>query len=160
MPSASAATTPPSHLKNTLLKRIKSVELIPFAIYNKSQKEGFMNPIFYILLGILAGVASGLFGIGGGIVMVPALVLLFGLTQHQAQGTALCAMIPCVTVFAALRYYQGGNVKLLMAVFIAAGILLGGYIGATFANNISSIVLRRTFGVLLLFVSLRLIFFK
>lgn len=119
-----------------------------------------MYPILYMLLGILAGVASGLFGIGGGAVMVPALVLLFGLTQHQAQGTALAAMVPCVTIFAAFRYYQSGNAKLLMAVFIAAGILLGGYIGANFANNISNIVLRRMFGILLLFASLRLIFFK
>ncbi|UCD54620.1 MAG: sulfite exporter TauE/SafE family protein [Candidatus Omnitrophota bacterium] len=119
-----------------------------------------MNPVFYILLGIFAGVSSGLFGIGGGIVMVPALVLLFGLTQHQAQGTALAAMVPCITIFAAFRYYQSNNVKLLMAIFIAAGLMLGGYIGANLANNVSNVILRKMFGGLLLLASIRLIFFK
>ncbi len=117
-----------------------------------------MGPLLYVLIGVLAGVSSGFFGIGGGIVMVPALVLLAGFTQHQAQGTALAAMIPCVTFFAAFRYYQGGNVKVLTAVFIAAGIFLGGYIGAVFANNIPGTILRRIFACLLLFASIRLLF--
>ena len=117
-----------------------------------------MSPLLYVLIGVLAGVSSGFFGIGGGVVMVPALVLLVGFTQHQAQGTALAAMVPCVTIFAALRYYQSGNVKLVMAAFIAAGILLGGYVGATFANNVPATILRRIFACLLLFASIRLMF--
>ena len=119
-----------------------------------------MYPIFYVLLGVFAGVSSGLFGIGGGIVMVPVLVVLFGLTQHQAQGTPLAAIVPCVTIFAAFRYYQGGNVKVLMAILMALGLMLGGYIGANFANNIPNVILRKMFGVVLLFVSIRLIIFK
>ena len=119
-----------------------------------------MSNILYLILGILAGVSSGLFGIGGGIIMVPVLALLFGLTQHQAQGTALTAMVPCITIFAALRYYQSGNVKIIVAVFMAAGLMIGGYIGAGFANVIPDPVLKKVFGVLLLFMSVRMIFFK
>jgi len=117
-----------------------------------------MSPLLYVLIGVLAGTAGGFFGIGGGLVMVPALVLLAGFTQHQAQGTALAAMVPCVTIFAAFRYYQSGNVEITAAIFIAAGILLGGYIGATFANNVTAVVLRRVFAGLMLFASIRLMF--
>lgn len=119
-----------------------------------------MNPVFYLLIGILAGVSSGFFGIGGGVIMVPALVFLFGLTQHQAQGTALAAMVPCITIFAALRYYYSGNIKLLIAIFMSIGLLAGGYIGAQFANNVSGPLLKKLFGCLLLFASIRMIFFK
>jgi len=115
-----------------------------------------VDSLLYVLIGILAGVSSGFFGIGGGVVMVPALALLAGFTQHQAQGTALAAMVPCVTFFAAFRYYQSGNVKLFAAICIAAGIFLGGYIGAVFANNIPAAILRKVFAVLLFFASIRL----
>ena len=119
-----------------------------------------MNPLLYLFIGLAAGIFGGFFGIGGGIVMVPVLVFLVGLTQHQAQGTALAAMVPCVTIFAALKYYNCGNIKLFIAIFMSMGLLLGGFIGANFANVVPGPLLKKGFGALLLFASVRMIFFK
>lgn len=116
--------------------------------------------LLYVILGIAAGALSGIFGIGGGIVLVPALVFIFGLTQHQAQGTTLALMVPPIGLLAALRYYQAGNVKLGMAGFICIGFFIGGLIGANLVQNISEPLLKKGFAVFLLFVSLRMLFSK
>lgn len=114
----------------------------------------------YILAGLIAGVASGFFGIGGGIILIPIMVLIFGLTQHQAQGTTLALMVPPIGLLAALKYYHDGNVNLRMALFICAGFIVGGYIGAVFASKIPATLLKRIFGYLLFFASLKFIFAK
>ena len=119
-----------------------------------------MNQVMYIILGLVAGIASGIFGIGGGTILIPALVFMFGLTQHQAQGTTLALMVPPIGLLAALRYYYSGNVKLGMAAFICAGFFIGGLIGAQFVQNVPDPILKRLFGIFLLLVSLRMIFFK
>lgn len=119
-----------------------------------------MNQILYIILGIVAGVFGGMFGIGGGTILIPVLVYLFGLTQHQAQGTTLAIMVPPIGLLAALRYYYSGNVKLGMAGFICLGFFIGGLIGAHFVQNLSDPLLRRLFGVFLLFVAIRMILTK
>jgi uncharacterized membrane protein YfcA len=116
-----------------------------------------MVQLLYIGLGLLAGVFGGMFGLGGGIIIIPALVYLFGLTQHQAQGTNLFIMLPPIGLLAALRYYYSGNVKLGMAGFICLGFFIGGFIGANLVQNFSEPLLKRIFGVLLLFVSMRMI---
>lgn len=89
-----------------------------------------MTQFVYILVGILMGAFAGFLGVGGGLILIPILVYGFGLTQHQAQGTSLAVMIPPITLLAALRYYQNGNVKLGMAALIAAGFIIGGFFGA------------------------------
>ena len=71
--------------------------------------------ILYLVLGIVAGIFSGFFGIGGGTILIPVLVYLLGLTQHQAQGTTLAIMIPPIGLLAAIKYYLEGNIKLSMA---------------------------------------------
>jgi hypothetical protein len=114
--------------------------------------------VWYILLGFAAGIASGFFGIGGGTVLIPVMVYLFGLTQHQAQGTTLAIMIPPIGLLAVWEYYRKGNVVLGMAIFICVGFLVGGLLGAVFANKIPDPLLKRIFGVFLLAVSLRMIF--
>ncbi|MEI6631803.1 MAG: sulfite exporter TauE/SafE family protein [bacterium] len=119
-----------------------------------------MAQLLYIGLGLIAGIFGGMFGLGGGIVIIPALVYLFGLTQHQAQGTNLFIMLPPIGLLAALRYYHSGNVRLGMAGFICLGFLIGGLIGANLVQGFSSILLKRIFGVMLLFVSARMIFAK
>lgn len=119
-----------------------------------------MNQLFYILLGLVAGICGGVFGIGGGTILIPALVFLFGLTQHQAQGTTLAIMVPPIGLLAALRYYYSGNVKLGMAGFICLGFFIGGLIGAHFVQGVSEPILKKLFGVFLLFVALRMIISK
>jgi uncharacterized membrane protein YfcA len=80
-----------------------------------------MIQFLYVILGLVAGCLSGLLGIGGGLILIPALIFIFGLTQLQAQGTTLALMVPPIGLLAALRYYQSGNVKLGMAGFICLG---------------------------------------
>lgn len=119
-----------------------------------------MNTVLYIILGLAAGIFGGMFGIGGGTILIPALVYLFGLTQHQAQGTTLAIMVPPIGLLAALRYYYSGNVKLGMAGLICLGFFVGGLIGAHFVQDIPDPLLKRLFGVFLFFISLNMILAK
>jgi len=119
-----------------------------------------MNQILYIILGIVAGIFSGMFGIGGGTILIPALVYLFSLTQHQAQGTTLAIMIPPIGLLAAWRYYIEGNVKLNITIFVCLGFFIGGLIGAHFIQEVPDLTLRRLFGVYLGFIALRMIIGK
>jgi hypothetical protein len=113
--------------------------------------------VIYAMLGLLAGVASGFLGIGGGTILIPIMVYMFGLTQHEAQGTTLAIMIPPIGLLAAIKYYLEGNVKLNMAIFICLGFFIGGLIGAQFAHKIPDPLLKKLFGVFLLGVSLKMI---
>lgn len=116
--------------------------------------------ILYIILGLVAGILGGMFGIGGGTILIPVMVYLFGLTQHQAQGTTLAIMVPPIGLLAALRYYYSGNVKLGMAGFICLGFFVGGLIGASFIHNVSEPLLKKLFGIYLLFIAAKMIFSK
>jgi len=119
-----------------------------------------MNVFFYLLLGLIAGSLSGLIGIGGAIIIIPSLVLLFGLSQHTAQGTALALMVPPIGLLAAWTYYKQGFVDFKIAGLICLGFFFGGLVGAKFATNIPEDILRKIFGVVLLVASLRMIFYK
>lgn len=119
-----------------------------------------MMPLAYIVLGLVAGIASGVFGIGGGSILIPALVYLFSLTQHQAQGTTLATMVLPIGLLAAWKYYQQGNVKLSIAAFIVCGFVVGGLIGAYIAHKIDDSLLKKLFGAFLLLVALKIIFGK
>jgi len=99
-----------------------------------------------VLLGLAAGMLSGLIGIGGGVIIIPALVLLFGLTQHQAQGTTLALLIPPIGILAAWTYYKQGFVDVRIALFIALGFVAGSYFGARVATRFSDVTLERVFG--------------
>ena len=116
--------------------------------------------VLYLLIGLTAGIVSGFTGIGGGVIIVPALIFLLGMTQHQAQGTTLALLVPPVGLLAAYVYYRAGNVNLKIAAFICAGFFLGGYIGAKIASTIPDLLLRRIFGILLLIISIKLIMGK
>lgn len=119
-----------------------------------------MNPALYVLLGLVAGICGGIFGIGGGTVLIPALIYLFGLTQHQAQGTTLAIMVPPIGLLAALRYYYSGNVKLGMAGFICIGFFVGGLLGAHLIQGVPDLTLKRLFGVFLAFIAVRMMLGK
>src|SRR5512136_2111705 len=117
-----------------------------------------MNMMIYLILGIFAGTLSGLVGIGGGIVIVPALVFLFGFSQQTAQGTTLALMVPPIGILAAWTYYRQGFVDLRAAGLICAGFLVGGLFGAKLAVGLPGAVLRKVFGGALFLMSLRMIF--
>ncbi len=104
--------------------------------------------------GLAVGVMGGLLGIGGGIVLVPGLVMLFGLSQSEAQGTSLAVLAFPVVGFAAMVYYQNGFIKPANAAVIAAGFMMGAYLGARLLPHVPFAILRPAFGCLLLYVGI------
>jgi hypothetical protein len=116
--------------------------------------------LLYLLLGVLAGILSGLIGIGGGVIIVPALVFLFGFSQHQAQGTTLALLIPPIGILAAWMYYQQGYVDVKTAAIICLGFFFGSFFGAKIGTGLPNIMLERIFGVALFLISLKMIFAK
>jgi uncharacterized membrane protein YfcA len=111
-----------------------------------------------LLVGLLVGVFSGVVGIGGGILLVPALLWLAGMSQLKAQGTSLGALLAPVGIFAFLEYYRKGNADLKVALLLAAGFLIGGYFGAVGAQHIPDLWLRRIFAVTMIAVGGKLLF--
>jgi uncharacterized protein len=116
--------------------------------------------ILYIILGLAAGVLSGVVGIGGGVLIVPALVFLFGFTQQQAQGTTLALLVPPIGLLAAWTYYQHGMVNIKVAMFIALGFILGSLFGARFAVGLSNTTLEKYFGTIIILIGLKMVLGK
>jgi hypothetical protein len=117
-----------------------------------------MSDIFlYALLGLGAGILSGVVGIGGGVLIVPALVFLFGFSQQQAQGTTLALLVPPIGILAAWTYYQHGFVNLKVAAFIAVGFIIGSLLGARFAVGVSNTILEKIFGVTIMLIGLKMV---
>jgi len=119
-----------------------------------------MQVVGLVAIGVLAGICAGMFGIGGGLIIVPALALLYGMSQHAAVGTSLGAILLPVGALGAWVYYKNGNLNVAYAVLIAGGLLVGGYIGARLVQPVSDLTLRRMFGAFLLLVSVRMIWGK
>jgi len=111
-------------------------------------------------VGLAAGILSGLIGIGGGVVIVPALVFLFGYSQHKAEGTTLALMIPPIGILAVLPYLKQGHVDVRAAALICLGFLAGGWIGGHMANSLSNLVLQRVFAIALFLIAVRMFFAK
>jgi uncharacterized membrane protein YfcA len=110
-----------------------------------------------ITIGLLAGILSGFVGVGGGIVIVPGLVYMLGFTQHQAQGTSLFILSMPVVILATMNYWKTGNVNWKFGLIIAVTFVLGGYIGSKLALKISPGLVKFLFGILMAYVSFRLI---
>lgn len=119
-----------------------------------------MTFLLTLVLGLVGGIASGFLGIGGGIILVPALVFLLGFSQPLAQGTTLAAMVPPIGILAALQYYKAGNVNMMAAIGIALGFLFGGWIGGITVNAVAGPVLKKAFALLLAFVAVKMWFGK
>lgn len=111
-----------------------------------------------LAVGLAAGVLSGLFGIGGGVVIVPAL-LLVGLTQRQASGTSLAALVLPVGIFGVIEYMKRGEVHIRYGLGLAVGLAIGVLVGAVVAGDLSNRLLQRGFGVLMLLLSLKFLIF-
>lgn len=116
--------------------------------------------IQHILLGTVAGIISGFLGLGGGTIIIPALVLLFGYTQHQAQGTSLLLVALPVGILAAIKYYIQGNLLIKPGLLVAVGFMFGAYLGAEFAHKIPDVLLRKIFAIFMLLVSIKMFFSK
>lgn len=116
--------------------------------------------IILILIGLAAGVLSGMFGVGGGIIIVPALVFFVGMSQHQAQGTSLGLMLLPIGILAAYNYYNSGNLDIKAGLIIALAFVVGGYFGSKLSLSLDQLMLKRIFGVLMLLVAIRMIFFS
>lgn len=113
-----------------------------------------------LALGIAAGIMAGLIGIGGGLIIVPALLYFFKLDQHTAQGTSLAVLLPPTGLLAFMEYYKAGHVNVGLAVMIAAGALVGGYFGGAWAQQLSAPLLRKSFALLMAVVAVKMLFEK
>lgn len=115
------------------------------------------NLWLFILLGTIAGFLRGLIGIGGGVIIVPALVFLFGFSQHEAQGTTLALLVPPIGLLAAWTYYQQGYVDVKIAISICFGFVIGSLLGAKLAISIPNVILEKIFGGVMLMIALKMI---
>jgi len=119
--------------------------------------------IILVIIGLLAGILSGLVGIGGGIIMVPLFIFFLGLNQHNAQGLSLAVMLPPVTFLAVYNYHtagNGGNIDWKVAVLVSTLFIIGGFLGSKLALQIDQRMLKKIFGVFMLIVAIKLIFTK
>lgn len=116
--------------------------------------------LILIVLGILSGLLAGVFGIGGAIIVIPALVFILGLSQHEAQGTSLAFMLPPVGILATWNYWKSGYVNWKIALVLSLTFVVGAYLGSHFSIQISDKILRRLFGVLLIAVAIKMILSK
>ena len=112
------------------------------------------------LIGITAGVLSGFIGIGGGVVIVPALIYFLSMSQHEAQGTSIALMLPPIGILAAMNYYKAGQLNIKYALVVAATFIIGGYIGSKISLQLPAETVKRIFGFIMLFVALKMIISK
>ena len=119
----------------------------------------FTEILIVITIGLVAGLVGGMFGVGGGVIIVPALVFFLGMSQHSAQGTSIAMMALPIGILAAFNYYKQGNVNVSFAVILAMSFITGAFLGSKFSLNLDDILLKRLFGILLLLVAMKLIFF-
>lgn len=109
------------------------------------------------IIGLFAGILSGFVGVGGGVIIVPALVFFLGLTQHEAQGTSLFVLMMPVVALAVLNYWKAGNVNWKFALIIATTFLVGGFIGSKLSLRLSPGLVKLIFGIFMAYVSFKLI---
>jgi len=113
--------------------------------------------IVLVLIGILAGILSGFVGVGGGILIVPALIYFLGMSQHEAQGTSLFVLLLPVGILAVLNYSKSGQMNWKFGLIIALTFVVGGYIGSKLALKISPSVVKLIFGAIMAIVSIKLL---
>lgn len=116
--------------------------------------------LILIVIGIITGIMAGMLGIGGAIIMIPALVFFLGTSQQMAQGTSIAVMLPPIGILAAYNYYKAGHVNITFAIVLAVCFLVGSYFGSKWALNIPQAMLKKIFGVLLLLVAIKMLFSK
>jgi len=111
-----------------------------------------------VMIGLVAGIFSGMVGLGGGIIIIPALIYLLGVDQHTAQGTSLALMLPPIGLLAAFNYYKSGAINLTYALIIATAFFIGGYFGSKVALSLPENTVRRVFAIFIIVVGIRMLF--
>ncbi|GGA95110.1 sulfite exporter TauE/SafE family protein [Puia dinghuensis] len=116
--------------------------------------------IILVAVGLLAGILSGLVGIGGGVIIVPALVFLLGFNQHEAQGTSLGILLLPAGIFAVLNYYQKGYIDIKVVLLLFVGFLVGGWLGSKLSLSLSETMLKKVFAIALILIAVKALFFE
>jgi uncharacterized membrane protein YfcA len=119
-----------------------------------------LNNALLVGIGLIAGVLGGLLGIGGAVIIIPALVLFLGYSQYEAQGTTLAMLLLPVSALAAFQYYRGGYVDVRAALIMGVMFLVGGYLGAKLATQMPVDLLKKIFAVVLIVIAVKMLFDK
>ena len=116
--------------------------------------------LILLVIGIITGVMAGMLGIGGGLVVIPALVIFMGMSQQTAQGTSLAMMLPPIGILAAYNYYKAGHVDIKIAIMLAITFIAGSYFGSKLAIKLPQELMKKIFGIFLLLVAIKMLFWK
>jgi len=116
--------------------------------------------LIILVIGTITGVMAGMLGIGGGLVVIPALVMVMGMSQQAAQGTSLAMMLPPIGILAAYNYYKAGHVDIKIALFLAIAFIAGSYFGSKLAIRLPQELMKKIFGIFLLLVAIKMLFWK
>jgi uncharacterized protein len=115
--------------------------------------------VLLVIVGLLAGVLSGLVGLGGGVIIVPALIFLLGFSQHQAQGTSLGILLLPAGIFAVMNYYKKGYIDVKVVLLLFVGFLVGGWLGSKISLSLPEGTLKKVFAIALLLIAGKVLFF-
>jgi uncharacterized membrane protein YfcA len=124
----------------------------------ENKKITMQTLLFLILIGMAAGFLGGMVGIGGGVLIVPALVLILGLSQHKAQGISLAMILFPVGIFGVINYYKKGYVDFKYAGLLAVGFLIGSYVGSKFSLSLPQETVKKVFAIVMILLALKLLF--
>ncbi len=123
-------------------------------------KMSISTLIILIIIGLAAGILSGFAGVGGGVIIIPALILFLGMSQFEAQGTSLAMMIPPIGIMAAINYYKDGYINWKYALVLALFFVIGGYFGSKLALSISQSMVKKIFAVFIILIGIKMFFGK
>lgn len=119
----------------------------------------FTTILLLVVVGLVAGFLSGLIGIGGGVIIVPALVLFLGFTQKEAQGTSLGILLLPVGILAVIQYYRQGYMNVNYVLIVAAAFVLGGFLGSKLALGLSDAKMKKIFAIIMMLIAIKMLFF-
>jgi uncharacterized membrane protein YfcA len=142
-------------MKDTVLR----VEQPALSLSIKSCIMSVQTIVLLIIVGLLAGMLSGLVGLGGGVIIVPALVYILGFSQHQATGTSLGILLLPAGIFAVMNYYKKGYIDVKVVLLIFTGFLVGGYLGSKISLDLPEGTLKKVFAVVLILIAGKVLFF-
>lgn len=139
------------------MKFADKVKLRDFNSKKKVWGMGIEVIVILLCIGMFAGVFSGMVGIGGGIIMVPALVLLVGMSQHEAQSTSLAITLPPITLLSVMQYYKAGYFNWKYATVVAIAFFIGSYFGGKIAVGMSEAIIKKVFACFLILVAIKML---